>query len=131
MSRIHHIHRSIRESPIDAILPRPLVKANTLPLIMAGKEALVQQIKNMQRIDSTFRQTWWDFCESQLGGVRDPNRHDESVLGTFLEQYNTGAIAPRPSVLRSHGGAKEKAKVVVVVVVATVAATTWGQIPGL
>ena len=63
---------------------------------MAGKEALVQQIKNMQRIDSTFRQTWWDFCEAQLGGVRDPNRHDESVLGTFLEQYNSGAIAPSP-----------------------------------
>ena len=63
---------------------------------MAGKEALVQQIKNMQRIDPTFKQTWWDFCESQLGGVRDPNRHDESVLGTFLEQYNTGAIAPSP-----------------------------------
>ena len=63
---------------------------------MAGKEGLVQQIKNMQRIDPTFRQTWWDFCESQLGGVRDPNRHDESVLGTFLEQYNSGAIAPSP-----------------------------------
>ncbi|CAE7030672.1 unnamed protein product [Symbiodinium natans] len=63
---------------------------------MAGKEGLVQQIKNMQRVDPTFKQTWWDFCESQLGGVRDPNRHDESVLGTFLEQYNTGAIAPSP-----------------------------------
>ncbi|CAE7656152.1 unnamed protein product [Symbiodinium pilosum] len=63
---------------------------------MAGKEGLVQQIKNMQRIDPTFKQTWWDFCESQLGGVRDPNRHDESVLGTFLEQYNSGAIAPSP-----------------------------------
>ena len=63
---------------------------------MAGKADLVQQIKNMQRADPTFRQTWWDFCEAQLGGVRDPNRHDESILGTFLEQYNSGAIAPSP-----------------------------------
>ncbi|CAE7656136.1 PFK4 [Symbiodinium pilosum] len=63
---------------------------------MAGKADLVQQIKNMQRADPNFRQTWWDFCEAQLGGVRDPNRHDESILGTFLEQYNSGAIAPSP-----------------------------------
>mmetsp|Transcript_63013 Transcript_63013/g.117882 ORF Transcript_63013/g.117882 Transcript_63013/m.117882 type:complete len:275 (+) Transcript_63013:70-894(+) len=61
---------------------------------MAGKAEYVQQIKTLQRGDPTFKQTWWDFCEAQLGGVRDPNRHDESVLVQFLEGYNSGTIAP-------------------------------------
>lgn len=61
---------------------------------MAGKAEYVQQIKNLQRGDPTFKQTWWDFCEAQLGGVRDPNRHDESILVNFVEGYNNGTIAP-------------------------------------
>ena len=61
---------------------------------MASKAEYVQQIKNLQRGDPTFKQTWWDFCEAQLGGVRDPNRHDESILVQFLEGYNAGTIAP-------------------------------------
>ena len=77
---------------------------------MAGKADLVQQIKNMQRIDPTFKQTWWDFCEAQLGGVRDPNRHDESILGTFLEQYNSGAIVPSPFRAEEEWWSKGKGK---------------------
>mmetsp|Transcript_15968 Transcript_15968/g.27591 ORF Transcript_15968/g.27591 Transcript_15968/m.27591 type:complete len:252 (+) Transcript_15968:71-826(+) len=63
---------------------------------MAAKADLVNTIKNLQRTDWTFKQTWWDFCDSQLGGVRDPNRHDETILASFVEQYNSGAITPSP-----------------------------------
>ena len=65
-----------------------------LYLSMAGKAEYVQQIKNLQRGDPTFKQTWWDYCEAQLGGVRDPNRHDESILVNFVEGYNNGTMAP-------------------------------------
>jgi len=61
---------------------------------MAGKIGLVEQIKGMQRSDPYGRQTWWDYCENHLGGVKDPNRHDEATLATFLNLYNSGGIPP-------------------------------------
>lgn len=54
---------------------------------MAQKAALVEQIKILQRSDPETKQVWWDFADSQLGGIRDPNRHDESALRKFLSGY--------------------------------------------
>ena len=68
------------------------VSAQVFP--MAGKTGLVDQIKGMQRSDPYGRQTWWDYCENHLGGVKDPNRHDEATLATFLNLYNSGGIPP-------------------------------------
>jgi len=63
---------------------------------MADKGELVDQIKTLQRTDPGFKQVWWDHCDKHLGGSKDPNRHDESVLEEFLNNYNLGNYeAPR------------------------------------
>lgn len=59
---------------------------------MASKAGLVEQIKSIQRSDPEAKQGWWDYCDQNLGGVKDPNRHDEGVLQEFLNAYNTGSL---------------------------------------
>jgi len=59
---------------------------------MAGKAALVEQIKSIQRSDPEAKQSWWDYCDTNLGGVKDPNRHDASVLEEFFSMYNSGSL---------------------------------------
>ena len=71
---------------------------------MAGKAGLVEQIKGMQRSDPVGRQTWWDYCEMHLGGVKDPNRHDEATLATFVNLYNSGGIVPSEPRMDGKGG---------------------------
>jgi len=72
---------------------------------------LVDQVKTIQRSDPGAKQAWWDYCDTHLGGVKDPGRHDASVLQQFLSGYNTGAIQPsepRPQMVGkgSFGGGK-------------------------
>jgi len=52
---------------------------------MATKDALVEKIKAMQRASPELKQMWWDHCDQNLGGVRDPNRHDAATLEEFLQ----------------------------------------------
>lgn len=59
---------------------------------MAAKAALVEQIKSIQRSDPDAKQAWWDYCDTNLGGVKDPNRHDANVLEEFMSMYNTGGL---------------------------------------
>jgi len=66
---------------------------------MGSKEELVAEVKALQRSDPAIKQAWWDLCESDLGGVKDPNRHDEDILQNFLSQYGgqvEAAPAPAP-----------------------------------
>lgn len=63
---------------------------------MDDKESLVNQVKSIQRTDEQSKQMWWSFCDSTFGGVRDPNRHDESSLQQFLASYHSGTLAPAP-----------------------------------
>lgn len=65
------------------------------------KDALVEQVKNLQRSDMAAKQAWWDYCDQNLGGVRDPNKHDAGVLNTFVVGYSSGAIRPAPVVGKS------------------------------
>eukprot|EP00929_Paragymnodinium_shiwhaense_P082581 TRINITY_DN43579_c0_g1_i1.p1 TRINITY_DN43579_c0_g1~~TRINITY_DN43579_c0_g1_i1.p1 ORF type:complete len:354 (+),score=74.07 TRINITY_DN43579_c0_g1_i1:65-1126(+) len=67
---------------------------------MASKPELVQQIKDLQRSNPDVKQAWWDFCEQELGGIKDPARHDANALEDFLSSVNGGSAAPaarRPS----------------------------------
>uniref|UniRef100_A0A7S2KC70 Uncharacterized protein n=1 Tax=Zooxanthella nutricula TaxID=1333877 RepID=A0A7S2KC70_9DINO len=57
---------------------------------------MVEQIKGIQRTGVDAKLAWWHHCDTLLGGVRDPNCHDEHVLRAFLKQYNSGALA-RPA----------------------------------
>lgn len=78
---------------------------------MAGKAALVEEIKSLQRADPAAKQAWWDHCDQLLGGIRDPNRHEEENLYEFLAAYNAGQLAgvtAEPSAGRSKGGGRGK-----------------------
>lgn len=57
---------------------------------MANKAELVEQIKSLQRSDQDMKQAWGAYCDQQLGGVRDPNRHDVGALQAFLSSYSSG-----------------------------------------
>merc|ERR1711918_145398 len=46
----------------------------------------VQKIKNYQRQGEEEKKTWWDFCDQQHKGVRDPARHPQAVLEEFCAQ---------------------------------------------
>lgn len=54
---------------------------------------LVEQIKDLQR--SGQKQAWWDYCDQELGGVRDPNRHDDAALKKFLASRGKGGAPSR------------------------------------
>jgi hypothetical protein len=63
-----------------------------------NKDSLVDQVKNIQRSDIAAKQAWWDYCDKNLGGVRDPSKHDAAVLNTFVVGFNSGAIRAAPVV---------------------------------
>ena len=58
--------------------------------VTGHKAALVKQVKNLQRSDTESSLAWRDYCDQQLGGVRDPNRHEAGALQTFLN----GVVKP-------------------------------------
>mmetsp|Transcript_78986 Transcript_78986/g.231875 ORF Transcript_78986/g.231875 Transcript_78986/m.231875 type:complete len:307 (-) Transcript_78986:161-1081(-) len=71
---------------------------------MSNKASLVDQIKTIQRTDQEAKQQWWEYCDHNLGGVKDPNRHDAAVLEEFLNAYGSGTLVPGN--LAASGGAK-------------------------
>lgn len=68
---------------------------------MATKEAYVDQVKTLQRSDPNAKEVWSTYCDTLLGGIKDPNRHDAAVLAGFISAYSSGALsasrAARPS----------------------------------
>eukprot|EP00927_Polykrikos_kofoidii_P030226 TRINITY_DN2603_c0_g1_i1.p1 TRINITY_DN2603_c0_g1~~TRINITY_DN2603_c0_g1_i1.p1 ORF type:complete len:221 (-),score=32.14 TRINITY_DN2603_c0_g1_i1:35-697(-) len=50
----------------------------------------VDQIKDMKRNDPVARDQWWAYCDASGGGVRDPAKHDDSFLETFINNYTAG-----------------------------------------
>ena len=57
----------------------------------ADKESLVEQIKKLQRSSPDTKQAWWEYCDTQLGGIKDPNRHEAPVLSEFVQAHQDGA----------------------------------------
>lgn len=51
------------------------------------KEQLVSMIKAYQRQGQEERELWWNYCDKELGGVRDPSRHDRKILQQFASAY--------------------------------------------
>lgn len=51
------------------------------------KNGLVNQIKELQRSNPQAKESWWQFCDTTLGGVRDPNKHDADTLKVFLAEF--------------------------------------------
>lgn len=61
---------------------------------MEDKEAFVTEVKNMQRNNHLAKLSWWEYCDTHYGGVRDPNRHEIEVLSDFITSFNAGALPP-------------------------------------
>jgi len=47
----------------------------------------VQRIKDYQRMGQAQKEAWHTYCDTNLGGNRDPARHEEAVLQGFCAQY--------------------------------------------
>merc|ERR1712060_935520 len=47
------------------------------------KDELVSRIKAFQRESDENKQAWWNYCDTHLGGNRDPARHDANTLEDF------------------------------------------------
>jgi len=52
-----------------------------------SKDELVQGLKHLQRTDPSAKQAWQDMCDNQHNNIRDPNRHSEAALISFLDVY--------------------------------------------
>lgn len=53
-------------------------------------DALVATIKEMQRTDPTAKDQWGAYCDQKGAGVRDPAKHEASILQAFINSYNSG-----------------------------------------
>lgn len=73
-------------SPMEASYawPWPETGSNSYESYDPVKDACVQKIKALQRSSEDAKKQWWNFCDSQQGGVRDPTRHTVRVLQEFL-----------------------------------------------
>merc|ERR1711933_648547 len=57
------------------------------------KQELVQRVKSYQRSGEQAKQLWATYADMYLGGMRDPNRHDESVLEEFCTNHNIPEVS--------------------------------------
>lgn len=79
-----------------------------------GKEATVIAVKQFQKQSEENKQIWATFCDMNLGGMRDPARHDISTLQNFLlsngvtppSTTGVGVGVARPSSAHSHYGSQ-------------------------
>merc|ERR1711953_175439 len=47
------------------------------------KDELINRIKAFQRGGQEQKEAWWNYCDTHLGGNRDPARHDVNTLEDF------------------------------------------------
>lgn len=57
----------------------------------------MSRIKGMQRSDNNAKQAWWDYCDAQLSGVRDPAKHSAMTLQGFMDAYEQGYTVAAPA----------------------------------
>lgn len=78
------------ENPGEAT---PVFKANVMSNEEPPPSDLVDKVKRVQRMSPQGKQAWIDYCDGELGGVRDPNRHQADALAEFLDQWDASAAA--------------------------------------
>eukprot|EP00929_Paragymnodinium_shiwhaense_P120139 TRINITY_DN9202_c0_g1_i1.p1 TRINITY_DN9202_c0_g1~~TRINITY_DN9202_c0_g1_i1.p1 ORF type:complete len:262 (-),score=68.38 TRINITY_DN9202_c0_g1_i1:87-872(-) len=54
--------------------------------------ALIDQIKTLQRNDPKAKEQWHAYAQAQGGGVKDPAKHDDAFMQTFLDQFSSGVL---------------------------------------
>lgn len=56
-----------------------------------AKAGLVDAVKALQRSDPSIKNAWWEYCDADFEGVKDPNRHEVASLQTFLSWFGQAA----------------------------------------
>lgn len=54
-------------------------------------ESMVWRVKEFQRGGPSQKQAWETFCDTKMGGVKDPSRHESSSMLKFLKVNENGA----------------------------------------
>lgn len=62
-----------------------------------GLEALIDQVKNLQRGDQRAKDQWNIYCDISGGGKRDPARHTAEFLNVFLDTIRSGGQFAAPA----------------------------------
>lgn len=63
-----------------------------------GRPDLVEKVKSLQRSDPNLKNAWWEYCDTNYEGVKDPARHDDESLSNFLSFHDpSGAPAAAPA----------------------------------
>merc|ERR1712083_21997 len=73
------------------------------------KDELVNAVKGYQRLGQGEKEAWWNYCDTQLEGVRDPMRHDEATLKYFVEMHD---VPPAGGVPHIQGADPQKDQLV-------------------
>lgn len=77
--------------PVALASPGAAVAAAGVPTVQSTgdpmRDALIARIKAYQRSSEDARVHWSNHCDQQLGGIRDPRRHDASTLQMFVSSY--------------------------------------------
>jgi len=60
------------------------------------KDDLVNRMKAFQRSSAENKELWNTYCDTYLGGVKDPNRHDEGTLKEFCDNHGVPAASDIP-----------------------------------
>lgn len=65
-----------------------------------SKDQLVMAVKAFQRQGEDHKEKWGTFCDTHLGGIRDPSRHDAMTLQSFLTSNGVQVLTDvgRPTV---------------------------------
>lgn len=93
--------KGMGESPMKRMKPDPASMMQMMSTMMASmsgmsgmssamigpKENLVARIKTFQKENEQQQQMWSNFCDTELGGVRDPARHDVATLQKFCNSH--------------------------------------------
>lgn len=53
-------------------------------------EDLVQTVKEMQRNDQVAKEQWWAYCDALGQGIRDPAKHNDEFVQSFIDNYRAG-----------------------------------------
>lgn len=80
-------------SPAPAAAPKAASAANVTD---KDKPALVERIKQYQRMGEEHREAWWEYCTSHGSVKHDPNRHGVRFLAQFLACAESGTIPGIP-----------------------------------
>ncbi|CAJ1452930.1 unnamed protein product [Effrenium voratum] len=67
----------------------------------------VQKVKDAHRLSPDLKQKWWEHCDKQSGGFRDPHRHSVKSIQTFFEFYaaDYGNLPPAADSQKNDEGA--------------------------